>query len=102
MIESIYFPGLAVATGIWCGGGLVLLIFAAIFLRKKLRARKAKKLRNFYFRKNRGLLLQQLVDKDIAEKMIFSLDELEKATNNFDPTRIIGHGGHCNKEVSSH
>ncbi|CAD6272681.1 unnamed protein product [Miscanthus lutarioriparius] len=81
-------------SGIGCGGCLVLLIFAVILLRQKLRARKAKKLRNFYFRKNRGLLLQQLVDKDIAEKMIFSLDEQEKATNTFDVDRKIGKGGH--------
>ncbi|OEL26536.1 Wall-associated receptor kinase 3 [Dichanthelium oligosanthes] len=44
--------------------------------------------------KNRGLLMQQLVDKDIAERMIFSLEELEKATNTFDEDRKIGKGGH--------
>jgi len=27
-----------------------------------------------FFKQNRGLLLQQLVDKDIAERMIFSLE----------------------------
>lgn len=88
------FSGLAVATGVGSGIALVLLTFAVILLRQKLRVQKAKKLRDFFFKKNRGLLLQQLVDKDIAEKMIFSLEELEKATNKFDEVRKIGNGGH--------
>jgi serine/threonine protein kinase len=49
-----------------------------------------------FFIQNRGQLLQQLVShrSDIAEKMIIPLEELEKATNNFDRTREIGVGGH--------
>ncbi|CAL4910115.1 unnamed protein product [Urochloa decumbens] len=88
------FSGLAVATGFSSGTLLLLLTFSAILIRGKLRAQKAKQLRGFFFRKNRGLLLQQLVDKDIAERMIFSLQELEKATNTFDEDRKIGKGGH--------
>ncbi|CAL5096829.1 unnamed protein product [Urochloa decumbens] len=88
------FSGLAMATGFGSGACLLLLTFSAVLLRQKLRARKAKQLRDFFFRKNRGLLLQQLVDKDIAERMIFILEELEKATNTFDEDRKIGKGGH--------
>jgi serine/threonine protein kinase len=51
-------------------------------------------MREKFFKRNRGLLLRQLVDKDIAERMIFSLEELEKATNKFDEARILGGGGH--------
>ncbi|GJN03905.1 hypothetical protein PR202_ga21400 [Eleusine coracana subsp. coracana] len=61
---------------------------------KRLKVRKARKMREHFFKQNRGLLLRQLVDKDIAERMIFSLEELEKATNKFDPARVLGGGGH--------
>lgn len=63
----------------------------------KLKARRLKKLKEKFFKENQGFLLEQLIssNKDIAERMkIFNLEELEKATNNFDQTRIVGLGGH--------
>lgn len=72
----------------------MVLILSGIVVRRKFKSRRAKKLKEFFFKQNRGLLLHQLVDKDIAERMIFSLEELEKATNNFDESRKLGGGGH--------
>ena len=62
----------------------------------KLTARKKKWQRQRFFNQNRGQLLQQLVAHrtDIAERMIITLEELEKATNNFDKSRELGSGGH--------
>uniref|UniRef100_A0ACD5TZM6 Uncharacterized protein n=1 Tax=Avena sativa TaxID=4498 RepID=A0ACD5TZM6_AVESA len=86
--------GFATVIGIGSGLGILLIILVVLFLRKNIIAWKAKKSRAFFFKQNRGLLLQRLVDKDIAERMIFSLEELEKATNRFDMARKLGGGGH--------
>jgi hypothetical protein len=82
------------AIGIDIGLFLLLLGLAAIFANRILSIRKEKKMREYFFKQNRGLLLRQLVDKDIAEKMIFGLEELRKATNKFDEARVLGDGEH--------
>ncbi|XP_052164354.1 wall-associated receptor kinase 3-like [Oryza glaberrima] len=79
------------------GGSLLLLLgFAAPFIVSKLKLQRMKKMRDKFFTQNHGLLLQQLISQntDFAERMIITLEELEKATNNFDKTREVGDGGH--------
>ncbi|GMH25921.1 hypothetical protein Nepgr_027764 [Nepenthes gracilis] len=50
-----------------------------------------------YFKRNGGLLLQQQMSSSeggVVEKTrIFTTNELEKATDNFNENRVLGHGG---------
>ncbi|XP_037410651.1 wall-associated receptor kinase-like 8 [Triticum dicoccoides] len=88
---------LGIIIGLSCGFSILLLSFSAILLARRWRRNVQKKLRKNYFQKNQGLLLEILISSDETANdntKIFSLEELEKATNNFDPTRIIGRGGH--------
>ncbi|URD87478.1 OsWAK receptor-like protein kinase [Musa troglodytarum] len=88
---------LGVIIGVSNGVGLLLLSTSLIILRRKWKKRKQKRIREKHFRQNHGLLLQQLISsrEDIAERTkIFPLEEIEKATNNFDETRVLGRGGH--------
>uniref|UniRef100_J3N048 Protein kinase domain-containing protein n=1 Tax=Oryza brachyantha TaxID=4533 RepID=J3N048_ORYBR len=88
--------GINIGIGIGSGAGLLVVAFAAGFLTRKIKKRRARMLRQKFFEQNRGHLLQQLVSQnaDIAERMIIPLAELEKATNNFDESRELGGGGH--------
>ncbi|CAN6196387.1 unnamed protein product [Urochloa humidicola] len=86
--------GLLLAIGSGCGLAVPSLFVFVFTMAYILKARKAKKLKALFFRQNRGLLLQQLVDRAIAERMTFSLAVLEKATNHFDEIRKLGSGGH--------
>ncbi|WVZ54840.1 hypothetical protein U9M48_005584 [Paspalum notatum var. saurae] len=90
------FTGLSVGIGVGSGAGFLLLVLMAIYVIKKLKRRRSMMLKQKFFRQNRGQLLQQLVAHraDIAERMIITLEELEKATNNFDRARELGGGGH--------
>ncbi|KAL6844962.1 hypothetical protein ACP4OV_025621 [Aristida adscensionis] len=88
--------GLSIGLGVGSGAGFLLLVICSMFLLRKIKSQRKNKLRQRFFKQNRGQLLQQLIcqRKDIAERMMITLKELEKATNNFDKTHELGHGGH--------
>ncbi|KXG32614.2 hypothetical protein SORBI_3003G175100 [Sorghum bicolor] len=88
--------GLSIGLGVGSGAGLLVLVLGAVFVTRRIKHRRARMLKQKFFKQNRGHLLQQLVSQkaDIAEKMIIPLIELEKATNNFDKARELGGGGH--------
>ncbi|CAO2169149.1 unnamed protein product [Urochloa humidicola] len=87
--------GLIIGLGVGSGAMLLLLVLSIAFMIHRIMTRK-KRMRQRFFKQNRGQLLQQLVCQraDISERMILTLDELEKATNNFDKARELGGGGH--------
>lgn len=88
--------GLSIGLGLGSGAGLLVLVLGAAFASLRIKHRRARLLKQKFFKQNRGHLLQQLVcqNTDIAERMIIPLVELEKATNNFDKARELGGGGH--------
>ncbi|KAK1288254.1 Wall-associated receptor kinase 2 [Acorus calamus] len=92
------FPVVPVVSAVVGGTfGLLLLIGSCILLYQRMKERKKRKLKEMFFHQNKGLLLEQLIssDKYAAEcTKIFTLSELEKATNNFDDTRVLGRGGY--------
>jgi serine/threonine protein kinase len=94
---SLFSAGLIAIIAISAGFGLLFSVLGVANIISKLKQRRAKLLRQKFFKTNHGLLLEQLIssNKDIAERMkIFSSEELEQATNKFDQNRILGGGGH--------
>ncbi|CAO2184152.1 unnamed protein product [Urochloa humidicola] len=96
MKNSYAVSGLGIGLGVSGGTSLLLLAIGAPFIIRKHKERKVKKMKEKCFSQNHGLLLQQLLmhKADIGERMIITLRELEKATDNFDRSRVVGGGGH--------
>ncbi|VAI20380.1 wall-associated receptor kinase 5-like [Triticum aestivum] len=88
---------IGVVIGLSSGIGALFLASVSTLLVRMWKRSMKNRVRKAYFRKNKGLVLEQLISSDESathSTKIFSLDELEKATDNFDSTRILGLGGH--------
>nr|GME00083.1 wall-associated receptor kinase-like 1 [Ipomoea batatas] len=87
---------LSAIIGVSASFGFVVLVSTCFILYKVIKKRKMKKLRQKFFKRNGGLLLeQQLLAKEgrIEKAKIFTVSELDKATDNFNANRIVGRGG---------
>ncbi|KAI3965604.1 hypothetical protein MKX01_010561 [Papaver californicum] len=88
----------AVPLGIGVSVTVLLLLGMGYWLYNRFQKRKQDKLKQNHFARNGGLLLKQKLNSsdgrvEKAAKILVT-EELEKATNNFNPSRIIGKGGH--------
>ncbi|KAF8024977.1 hypothetical protein BT93_F1971 [Corymbia citriodora subsp. variegata] len=78
-------------------GAIIALLFSIGFLYYGHKKMQLIRLREQYFKQNGGLLLQQQLDepdKTTKAAKIFSAKELEKATNNYHESKIVGQGGY--------
>ncbi|KAK9032573.1 hypothetical protein V6N11_056833 [Hibiscus sabdariffa] len=79
------------------GVGITALIAGSTWSYWAFKSWKLIKLKHKFFQQNGGFMLQQELsrrDTSTETAKIFSADELEKATNNYDESRIIGRGGY--------
>ncbi|XP_031105362.1 wall-associated receptor kinase 2-like isoform X2 [Ipomoea triloba] len=82
--------------GIGLSIGFLVMIVLGFWLHKELKRRKQAKVKKQFFRKNGGLLLEQQISFNkgsVADTQVFTIEELEKATDNFNVGRILGKGG---------
>ncbi|KAF8017709.1 hypothetical protein BT93_H2797 [Corymbia citriodora subsp. variegata] len=78
-------------------GATIALLLSIGFLYLGHKKMKLTKLKEQYFKQNGGLLLQQQLDgsdRTTKAMKIFSFEGLEKATKNYNESRIVGQGGY--------
>ncbi|PIN26227.1 Serine/threonine protein kinase [Handroanthus impetiginosus] len=78
------------------GFGLFLIMAISFWSYKILKNRRSNKLKRAFFKRNGGLLLQQQIsahDSILDNMKVFTSKELERATDKFNESRILGRGG---------
>ncbi|CAA7389681.1 unnamed protein product [Spirodela intermedia] len=94
-IDSRRLPLVQIVLGVGLGSGFLIAIASWGYW--ALRKRRMILLRENFFRQNGGLMLQQRISShgNAAESAkIFSAEELERATDNYSESRILGKGGY--------
>ncbi|KAL1358916.1 hypothetical protein HN51_004148 [Arachis hypogaea] len=85
-----------VIIGVSASLGSIILLLGLWFMYIVVRRRILKKRKEKFFKQNGGLLLQQRLstgEVSVEQAKVFSLRELEKATDNFNLNRVLGKGG---------
>ncbi|KAI3948557.1 hypothetical protein MKX01_026508 [Papaver californicum] len=91
---------ISVVVPIGIGISIVILFSVAMgyWLYNRFQKRKLMQLKQEHFTRNGGLLLNQKITSNVGrvERVckVFVAEELEKTTDNFNPSRIIGKGGY--------
>ncbi|XP_042402080.1 wall-associated receptor kinase 5-like [Zingiber officinale] len=73
---------------------LVILLTTGFWIFCELKKRKQSKLKLKHFLQNGGLLLRQYVSENQFFARIFTIEELERATDNFNEKNVVGRGGY--------
>ena len=79
------------------GVGLLVLLVGGSWIYWGLKKRKLIQLKEKFFQQNGGILLQQKLSNhqgSMETAKIYSAEELEKATNNYNESRVLGQGGY--------
>ncbi|XP_010039081.3 wall-associated receptor kinase-like 22 [Eucalyptus grandis] len=82
--------------GVGAGVGALLLCLFLWRLYKYIQKRKEIKLKEKYFKRNGGLLLESELSSpqvNVEKSKLFNSKDLQKATDNFNEDRILGQGG---------
>ncbi|KAI4323919.1 hypothetical protein L6164_023492 [Bauhinia variegata] len=93
-----------VVVGVFPGLGFILLLLGMWWLYKLVRKKQIEKRKEKNFKENGGLFLQKRLSSgeiNVEKTKLFSLRDLEKATDNFNVSRVLGKGGQGKKPVSS-
>ncbi|XP_021284960.1 wall-associated receptor kinase 2-like [Herrania umbratica] len=94
---AIRSRSLVVELTVGIGVGITILLTGGTWLFWAFKKWKLMKLKEKFFRQNGGLMLQQELsrrDSSTETAKIFYAEELEKATNNYEESRILGRGGY--------
>ncbi|KAA8519334.1 hypothetical protein F0562_013590 [Nyssa sinensis] len=82
--------------GVGIAAAILILIAIGFWLYRLLYERKRAQLKHKFFKRNGGLLLQQQISStegNVEKTKLYSKEDLEKATDNFNASRVLGKGG---------
>ncbi|KAM7478159.1 hypothetical protein LguiA_026372 [Lonicera macranthoides] len=95
--KNSQFPVLKFSLGMTTGFGMLFFILGTWWIYKLVRKRNILKLRQKFFKRNGGFLLQKQLtsgeEGNVEKTKLFTSKELEKATDHYNENRILGQGG---------